>query len=187
MAAWVVTGVLSCLGALAYAELGAMMPASGGPYVFVRAAWGPLIAFLCGWTYFFVVISAALAWMGIMFATYLGQFFDLGSAGKIGAALAMIAVVTAVNYLGVRLGASVQRTLTALKVAGLAVLVGGAWFSGVPPASAAAAGPVTVSGFGVAMIACLTAYDGWIALSAVAGEVRNPQRNIALGAVIGTV
>src|SRR3954451_10953929 len=59
MFAWVFTGVLSCLGALAYAELGAMIPASGGPYVFAREAWGPLVAFLCGWTYFFVVISAS--------------------------------------------------------------------------------------------------------------------------------
>ena len=63
LAVWVFTGVLSFFGALAYAELGAMMPATGGQYVFLREAWGPLFGFLCGWTYYFVVISAAIAWL----------------------------------------------------------------------------------------------------------------------------
>jgi APA family basic amino acid/polyamine antiporter len=182
--AWVFTGVLSCLGALAYAELGAMIPSSGGPYVFAREAWGPLVAFLCGWTYFFIVISASVAWLGINFATYLGQFVSLGAWAKQAAALGLIGVVTAVNYRGVRLGAGVQKLFTAMKVAGLAVLVTGAWFAG-SPAAGAPEGTVTVSGFGVAMIACLTAYDGWIVLSAVAGEVERPQRNLALGAMLG--
>jgi APA family basic amino acid/polyamine antiporter len=97
----------------------------------------------------------------------------------------LIATVTAVNYRGVRLGAGVQKTFTAMKVAGLAVLVGGAWFAGVPAPAGEPSGTVTMSGFGVAMIACLTAYDGWIVLSAVAGEVERPQRNLALGAMLG--
>ena len=74
IAAWMFTGVLSFFGALAYAELGAMMPATGGQYVFLREAYGPLFGFLCGWTYFFIVISAAIAWLSITFATYVGVF-----------------------------------------------------------------------------------------------------------------
>src|SRR5258708_37258141 len=77
---WIFTGVLSFLGALAYAELGAMIPATGGQYVFLREAYGPLLAFLCGWSYFFVVISASIAWLAITFATYLGHSFTVGPA-----------------------------------------------------------------------------------------------------------
>jgi basic amino acid/polyamine antiporter, APA family len=182
VAVWIFTGVLSCLGAMAYAELGAMMPATGGPYVFLRESYGPLLAFLSGWTYFFVIISASLAWLAITFATYLGQFVALGPIASKAVALALIAAVTAINYRGVKLSSTVLNVFTLMKVVGLAVLVGAAFV--VPPAASAAA-PVTVSGFGVAMIACLTAYDGWISLSAVAGEVKDPKRNLPLAAAIG--
>src|SRR5215813_13850385 len=78
VAVWIFSGALSFLGALAYAELGAMIPATGGPYVFLREAYGPLLAFLAGWTYLLIVISASIAWLGINFATYLGQFLPVG-------------------------------------------------------------------------------------------------------------
>src|SRR5260370_30408718 len=77
IAVWIFTGVLSFFGALAYAELGAMIPATGGQYVFLREAYGPLFGFLCGWTNLFVVISAAIAWLSITFATYLSYFVPL--------------------------------------------------------------------------------------------------------------
>jgi APA family basic amino acid/polyamine antiporter len=185
IAAWIFTGILSCLGALAYAELGAMMPATGGPYVFLREAFGPLFAFLSGWTYFFVIISASVAWLAINFATYLGQFLTLSRIASQLIAIALIALVTAANYRGVKLGAAVQNTLTVMKVTGLAVLVGAAFFAGSPAPPAASAPPVTFAGIGIAMIACLTAYDGWISLSAVAGEVIQPKRNLPLGAILG--
>jgi APA family basic amino acid/polyamine antiporter len=182
VAVWIFTGVLSCLGAMAYAELGAMMPATGGPYVFLRESYGALLAFLCGWTYFFVIISASLAWLAINFATYLAQFVALGPTASKAVALALIAAIAAVNYRGVRLSSTVLNYFTLMKIAGLAVLVGAAF---VAPPAASAAAPVTVTGFGVAMIACLTAYDGWISLSAVAGEVRDPKRNLPLAAALG--
>jgi len=72
---WIFTGILSFFGALAYAELGAMFPATGGQYVYLREIYGRFWAFLCGWAYFFVVISAAVAWLGIAFAAYLAYFF----------------------------------------------------------------------------------------------------------------
>src|SRR5689334_6400704 len=74
LAAWIFTGVLSFFGALAYAELGAVIPATGGEYVYLRETYGTLPAFLCGWTYFLVVLSASLGWIGITFANYLGYF-----------------------------------------------------------------------------------------------------------------
>jgi len=186
VAVWVFTGVLSCLGALAYAELGAMMPDTGGPYVFLREAYGSLLAFLSGWTYFFIVISASIAWLAINFATYLNQFVSLSPLASQAVAVVLIAFVTAANYRGVKLGATIQNVFTVMKVGGLAVLVGAAFFVGhssAPPVSPPP--PVTMAGFGIAMIACLTAYDGWIALSAVAGEVKAPNRNLPLGVILG--
>src|ERR1019366_3344537 len=192
VAAWVFTGVLSFFGALAYAELGAMIPATGGQYVFLREAYGPLFGFLCGWTNLFVVISAAIAWLSITFANYLGYFVPLTPLLSKAVAVGLIAAVTLVNYRGVAMGAAVQKTFTLMKLLGLAVLVGAAFLSahhpaalagapaGVPSGPGAPAGAVTLSGFGVAMIACLLSYDGWVALSYVAGEGKNPKRNLPL-------
>jgi APA family basic amino acid/polyamine antiporter len=190
IAAWIFTGVLSFFGALAFAELGAMIPATGGQYVFLREAYGPLFGFLCGWTYFFIVISAAIAWLSITFATYVGYFVTLTPLVSKAIAVGLIAAVTMVNYRGVAVGAAVQNTFTLMKVLGLAVLVGAAFLAERHAAIPAAAippvtGAVTLSGFGVAMIACLLSYDGWVALSFVAGEVKNPKRNLPLALALG--
>ncbi|HTS62804.1 MAG TPA: amino acid permease [Candidatus Acidoferrales bacterium] len=185
IAAWVFTGALSFFGALAYAELGAMIPATGGQYVFLREAWGPLFAFLCGWTFFFVVLSASVGWLAITFATYLAYFVPIGPATAKAVAVALIATVTAVNYRGVTVGAGVQNSFTAIKLAALAVLIGAAFFGAHPPPPAYPPGPVTLSGFGVAMISCVLSYDGWVALSFVAGEVKNPKRNLPLAIALG--
>lgn len=183
---WVFTGVLSLFGALAYAELGAMLPATGGQYVYLREAYGPLPAFLCGWTYFLVVISAAVAWLSIAFSNYLGYFIPLTPTdGKL-IAVGLITAITVINYRGVTAGAAVQNVFTFLKIGGLVVLVAAAFLhGGSAPVTSAAATPFSISAFGVAMIACVLSYDGWVALSFVAGEVRDPKRNLTLAAVIG--
>src|SRR5947208_17129280 len=94
IAAWIFSGVLSFFGALAYAELGAMIPATGGQYVFLREAYGPLFGFLCGWTYFFIIISAAIAWLSITFATYVAYFVPLTALASKAIAVGLIAGVT---------------------------------------------------------------------------------------------
>jgi APA family basic amino acid/polyamine antiporter len=184
---WIFTGVLSFFGALAYAELGAMMPATGGQYVYLREAYGPLWAFLCGWTYFFVILSAAIGWLAISFANYLGYFFALTPALSKAVAVGLIAAVTLVNYRGVTAGAAVQNVFTLMKVGGLVVLIVSAFLAGRPAAvaTAPAAGEFSVGHFGVAMISCVLAYDGWVAISFVAGEVKNPKRNLLLAPVLG--
>src|SRR5215469_14508643 len=128
--AWVFTGVLSFFGALAYAELGAMIPATGGQYAFLREAWGPLFGFLCGWTYFFVVLSASIAWLAITFTTYLGYFVPLSAAAVKVVAVVVIGLMTLVNYRGVRMGATVQNVFTALKLGTLLVLIVSAFVVG---------------------------------------------------------
>jgi APA family basic amino acid/polyamine antiporter len=143
-----------------------------------------MCAFLCGWTYFFVVLSASIAWLAITFATYLGYFVPMGGAASKAVAVAVIGVMTLVNYRGVRTGAAVQNVFTALKLGTLLVLIVSAFVVGQPVA-AGPAGPVTLSGFGVAMISCVLTYDGWVALSFMAGEVKDPKRNLPLGIALG--
>jgi len=184
LAVWIVTGVLTFCGALAYAELGAMMPETGGQYVYLREAYGPLVAFLCGWTYFFVVLSGAIAWLAISFSLYLSYFIPLSTGPARIVAVALIGIITAVNYRGTAAGALVQKIFTFLKVAGLFILINAAFVvASAAPQSAAA--PVTASRFGMAMIACLVAYDGWVAITFIAGEIRDPRRNIPLALGLG--
>jgi basic amino acid/polyamine antiporter, APA family len=192
LGAWIFTGVLSFFGALAYAELGALFPATGGQYVYLREIYGPLWAFLCGWTYFFVILSASIAWLGIVFATYLSYFIPLTPVEAKSIAVALIAVVTAVNYRGVKLGAAVQKLFTAIKLGGLLVLIGSAFLGGAKAAPPPASAPFSLAGtsfslshFGIAMIACVLSYDGWVAVTFVAGEIRNPKRNLLLATATG--
>src|SRR5690348_13208342 len=161
---WIFTGILSFFGALAYAELGALMPATGGEYVYLRESYGPLWAFLCGWTLFFTTLTASVAWLAINFATYLAYFVPLAPPLRTLIALALIAAITAVNYRGAAAGADVQKTFTFLKLLGLAVLIAGAFWNPGHAAAPAPAAPSSFSGFGVAMISGVLAYDGWVAL-----------------------
>ena len=186
VAAWVIGGVLSFFGALAYAELGAMLPATGGQYVFLREAYGPLCAFVCGWTFMLAVLSGGSAWLAVTFSIYAGYFVRLTPAGAKTIAVALIAALSAVNYVGVKEAAGVQRTFTCLKVAALVILIGAAFFSGHSATGGESApGRAGFAHFGVAMAACLMAYNGWSYVSFVAGEVRDPERNLLRSLVIG--
>lgn len=186
---WVASGILSYFGALAYAELGAMMPATGGQYVYLREAYGPLWAFVSNWTFMLAVLSGGTAWLAVTFTIYLGQFVHLGQAASTAVPVALIAVLSAVNYAGVRQGALVQRAFTALKIAGIALLIGSAFFGIAPPRAQDSAGHFAFSpaSFGVAMIACLMAYNGWTYISFVAGEVKRPERNLPLSLALGMI
>ena len=187
LSTWIVSGVLSFFGALAYAELGAMIPETGGQYVYLREAYGPMCAFVCAWTFMLAVLSGGSAWLAVTFSIYAGYFVPLTPATSKLTSVGLIAVLSLVNYLGVREGAWVQRTFTCLKIAALLVLIGAAFWA---PQSAAVGkasehSPVSFTGLGVGMAACLMAYNGWSYVSFVAGEVRDPQRNLRRALVIG--
>lgn len=182
---WIVAGAVSFFGALAYAELGAMIPATGGQYVYLRESYGPLCAFLSGWSLFFTYLSAAVGWLAIAFTNYLSYFVPLSALMAKVIALALIAAMTFVNYRGITAGAAVQKGLTFLKLAGLAILIGGAFVSRAHAAAVPAGGGFSLGHFGVAMISGVMAFDGWVALSFVAGEVRNPKRNLPLALALG--
>lgn len=192
MLVWLVGGLLSLLGALTYGELGAMKPAAGGLYVYIRDGFGRFPAFLFGWTLFFVISSGAVATLAVAFSAYLGEIVPLTPLLAKLIAVLMIAVVTLVNVLGTRASADLQNWTTATKVIGIllmsvVLLWLGRGFQG--------SGPVLwptefsgslASGFGLAMIGVLWAYEGWQFVTYSAGEVNNAKRNLPLGLVIGT-
>jgi len=189
---WVAGGVLSLLGALTYAELGAMRPQAGGLYVYIRDGFGRFPAFLFGWTTFFITGSGTIATLAVAFTAYLGQLVPLGPVSGRLAAIVMIAVIMLVNVRGTRTSAGFQGWTTLLKVAGIVVLSTlfllrghglGATASGAAPALP---GGSLYAGFGLAMIGTLWAYEGWQFVTYSAGEVKNPQRTFPRGIVLGT-
>jgi len=206
--AWVLGGVLAITGGLTYAEMGAMYPRSGGVYVFLREAYGPLPAFLYGWASLLVVISGSMAAVAVGFAEYLSYFIPAAStsnvvvslpvpwgqwsisAGQLVAA-ASLAVLGAVNYVGVRSGNMVNVVLTAAKVAGLvaipvmAIIAGSVTPSFTPVVPAEVARPL--ASFGIAMIAVLWTYESWYYVTYAAGEVKDPARNVPRALVIGVL
>jgi basic amino acid/polyamine antiporter, APA family len=192
LAVWVFAGIVSFFGALACAELGCAFPSTGGQYVFLREAYGRLAGFLCGWSMFVVARTAQVAWMAVTLALYFSYFVPLSVFQSKLLGVAAIALFTGINYWGVTAGAMVQKIFTLAKVAGLLVIIGSALFWGGPVVTSFArdsggfAGGFSASSFGIALIACVLAFDGWVQLSFVAGEVRNPQRNLLLALVIGS-
>jgi basic amino acid/polyamine antiporter, APA family len=196
---WLVGGLLSGAGALTLAELGAMMPRAGGLYVFLRAAYGALPAFLFGWVEFLVVRSGSMATLAAAFARYFAQLAPApaaigGELWQAGAAVAAIGVVTAVNVLGTRFGGALQVLGTALKLGGLALLfalplvLGGGSISNLTPVwpSAGAGGSSLFAGMMTAMVGVLWAYDGWTNVTPVAEEIRDPGRNVPRALLWGT-
>ena len=188
---WVVAGVLSLLGALTYAEMGAAKPDAGGLYLYIRDAFGALPAFLYGWTAFFVIGSGSVATLAVAFTSYLQQFVTVSPVvGKLVAALVVV-VVMVVNVRGVRQGADVQNVTTAIKAGAIVVMSVLLMALGTRPEAAAATAELAsgslLSGVGLAMIAVLWAYEGWQYVTFSAGETVDPQRTFPRAIVFGTV
>jgi basic amino acid/polyamine antiporter, APA family len=189
---WAVAGVLSLLGALSFAELAAMMPLAGGQYVYLREAYGSLVSFLCGWSFFIAAQTGGIAVLAVGFAEFLNEFFTMSLWEQRAAAAASIVVFTAINYRGVREGGAVQSILTGLKVAAVVgiILLGYLLVHGPPPAGTTLPAPSGVgilAPFGVAMVGALWAYEGWNACTFASGEVKNPERNLPLALIFGTL
>jgi basic amino acid/polyamine antiporter, APA family len=190
---WVVGGAVSLLGALAVAELGAAMPKAGGIYVYLSEAFGPVWGFLYGWSAGVVINPASIAAIALGFATYLGFFVQLGDAGIKAVAVGSIVALTVLNSLGVRLGAITQNVLTLIKIGLVATLIvvgfvlpGGNVANLAPLWSTAPLGS-QVAAFGVALVAVLWAYDGWIEITYVGSEVTEPDRTIPRSIILSTV
>ncbi len=207
--AWLVGGLLSFFGALTYAELGAMKPQAGGEYVYVRDAYGPLGGFLYGWTWFVIAKPASVATIATGLVRVLGTFpifsffsnnifliisshFFAVTWGQLIAISAAI-LISGLNYLGVKKAGEFQLVFTVLKVAiilgivvvcfsGAGTATGRGWSNFAGRFAGAKGG---IAGFMAALVAALWAYDGWNDLNMVAGEVKQPERNIPIALIAG--
>ncbi len=206
--AWVVGGLLTLAGAFTYAELGAAMPEAGGQYVYINKAYGELAAFLFGWIFFFAYMTGGIAFLTLALIEYLAYFFPglsidnplftIGggifslSAGHL-VGIGAISLLTLVNFLGVGLGKTVQNILTVIKIGAILVFVFLAFSIGkIQPIDITATAPdlsfgQTVTGFFVALVAVSWAFDGWNNVNFVAGEIINPQRNLTIALILGTL
>jgi len=199
--AWLVGGLLSFFGALTYAELGAMKPQAGGEYVYVRDGYGPLAGFLYAWTWFIIAKPASIATVTIGLVRILGTFptFAFFSNPVISqpfvvtygqlVAIAATGLISLLNYVGIKKAGEFQLVFTLLKVAiilGIVVIGfsyrGGSWSHFAGTYAAARGG---IGGFMAALVAALWAYDGWNDLNMVAGEIRQPERNIPIALIVG--
>lgn len=182
---WAAGGALSLLGVLAIAELGATYPQSGGLYVHLRRAFGPWAAFLFGWTMLAVLLPSSVAYFAVVTARHLGPVLGV-RPGII--SLAVIVVATGVNLTGVRRAASVHDVTTAVRTLALVgVAVAALWSPSAPappPTGASGASALALVG---AVIPVLWAYDGWMELPSIAGEMRAPARDLPRALVGGTL
>src|SRR5579871_1667191 len=207
---WVLGALISLCACFAFAELGSMFPDSGGQYIYLREAYGDLIAFLYGWMLFSVANGGTIAALSVASAAYLGQVFPIVAQEHVvftflGIAvtrahllgLVLIVVLTYVNVVGLRWGALLQNVSTWTKFAAMAAFVGlgfaigkGNWSNfrahGIP-LSLGLSPAGLISAFGVGLIAVFWAYDGWVYITWVAGEVKNPRRNVPLAMVLGVL
>jgi APA family basic amino acid/polyamine antiporter len=179
---WVVAGVLSWFGAVTLAELGALYPKAGGEYVYLEKAYHPLLGFLYGWTLFSVIQTASIAAVAVVFMTYLGYFFPMSGGAITTGAIVLIIGLSVWNSISLRTSANTQNVTTVAKLVmvGLIAVIclvfgkqGGTSFAEILPA---ASGRSLLGSFGIAMVAALWAYDGWISVTFVGGEVREPQK-----------
>src|SRR5579871_5861048 len=207
---WVLGGVVSLFGCVAFAELGSMFPDSGGQYVYLRETYGDLVAFLYGWMLFSVANGGTIAALSVASAAYIGQVVPLLSQERVAFSFAgiavthahlfgllLIALLTVINVVGLRWGALLQNVSTWTKFTAMAAFVGlgfvigkGHWSnfhaSGTPLNLGLNAGQL-ISAMGVGLIAVFWAYDGWVYITWVAGEVKEPRRNVPRAMVLGVL
>ncbi len=207
---WVLGALISLCACFAFAELGSMFPDSGGQYIYLREAYGDLIAFLYGWMLFSVANCGSIAALSVASAAYVGQVFPIVSqthvvfvvAGIVVTrahllGLVLIAVLTYVNVVGLRWGTLLQNVSTWTKFIAMAAFVvlgfaigKGNWsnfhFHGVGLSMGLGSAQL-ISTLGVGLIAVFWAYDGWVYITWVAGEVKDPRRNVPLAMVLGVL
>ncbi len=214
---WIIAGIFSLFGALIYAELGAMLPETGGIYVYFRKMFGDFVAYLYGWAAFSVMNTAAIAAIAFVCAQYadyflhlprfsevteqsvvwqlpfIGDLFPLKNFGVKSLAISLVAGLTWLNYRSVKAGSSFQLISTIVKVGVIAALVVGIFFFGNGSvqnffhAENPKQGGALLSGIIAALTGAFFAYDGWINITYIAGEIKQPQRNIPKSLFTGVI
>ncbi len=185
---WLVSGVLTFFGALVCAELSSAFSETGGVYVFLKETYSPALGFLWGWAMFWIMHTGIVAAISVVVARYIGFFIELSDAGVRVVAIAAIAVLSAINYVGVRQGSAVQTFFTIVKVLAIvAMLAMVLVLAPEKPATFAARGPIEMRPLMIAVIAGLFAYGGWHMVTYAAEETEEPQRTIPRALLAGTL
>src|ERR1039457_2041696 len=193
LTAWLIGGAIALIGALSYAELGAMMPQVGGEYAFLREGWHPIVGFLYGWALLLVISTGAIAAVTMKFAETLATLVPaLQSPLKIKlTGLAALWGLAAVNYFGVKPGALVQNVFTTGKLIALACLIALGFSTHLPshltlhPFAAGGYEGSFIIAMGAAMAPILFSYGGWQNSTYTAGEIVNPQKTVPRASIIG--
>jgi APA family basic amino acid/polyamine antiporter len=212
--AWLVGGLITLAGALTYAELGASLPHAGGQYVYLREAFGPVFGFMFGWLMFLVYMTGGIAGLAVAFAEYFGYFFPqlslenilfeinlnvLGSPVKIPLSAGKLVGVGVIFFLSIiimmetRFGKIIQNFFTVIKIGVLLGIIVLGFTLGKGTSIDFSLNPTglsfgtIVSGFGLALVAIFWAFDGWNNVTFVAGEIKNPRRNIPLALIYGAL
>lgn len=196
LATWVAGGAIALAGAFIYAELADRMPEVGGQYAYLREAYHPIVGFLYGWVALLVIHAGGTAAVAVTFAKYFRELSH-GAGSEQVTSVAVIAILTAINCLGVRAGSGVQSGFMILRILAIALIVAaGAWFVSSSPASPHVAwqpvleGPASLgllSIFGAAMVPVLFGYGGWQTSNYIAGEIRDARKNLPRALVLGVL
>ncbi|MEW6456601.1 MAG: amino acid permease [Acidobacteriota bacterium] len=188
---WMLGGIITLFGGLSLAELGVLYPRAGGMFVYLKEAYGKFWGFLYGWTLFTVIQTASIAAVAVVFATYLGHFVELSRYSIVGIAIISIVFLSIVNCFGVKLGAKIQNFFSVLKISAIIVLIFltfskqlGATYSNFFPLFPENNTFPFLAAFGLSMVYILFTYDGWIHINYIAGEVKNPSRNIPVSLIV---
>ena len=187
---WILGGIVSLFGALSVAELGAAMPRTGGQYVYLSEAYGPIWGYLYGWSAVAVINTASIAAVGVAFSEYLGFFIPMTDVSIKGIAVVIITTLTIINIIDVKSGARFQNLFTFTKLGGifgiilLGLCMGGGNAGNLKPIFSDLSYTSLVGPLGLAMVAVLWTFDGWIFVTYVAGEIKNPGRNIPLSLIL---
>src|SRR5947207_13504189 len=191
LAAWIVGGAIAVIGAFCFGELGRRRPRAGGGYVYLRETWGPLPAFLYGWALLLVIATGAIAAVAVTFANYALALAGLSARLTVPVAIGAIALVSGINYVGVKPAAVTQNVFTLLKLAALAVLIVAGLAFAVPPTalhqpppSTTASGGTAIA-LGAALVPILFTYGGWQQTNFIAEEIVEPEKNLPRALVLG--
>lgn len=190
IAVWAIGGLITLSGALTFSELGSIFPQAGGIYVFLREAYGGLLGFLYGWAYLVIITSGSIAVLALAFSYYLSFFIPMNNTWKILTGIIAISVLTTLNILRAKYGEIFSNIFTGLKLIGIFIIIFAGLFFGSKLLSfesltSSVSTTTKLSGFGIALTGVLFSYGGWQHASFLAGETKNPSKNVPIAMITG--
>ena len=189
---WAIGGLITLTGALTFGELGSLFPKAGGIYVFLKEAYGSWLGFLYGWAYLLIITSGSIAVLALAFSYYLSVFIPMNEIGKIITSIIAIILLTTLNVLRAKFGEMFSNIFTGLKILGILIIISVGLLFGSAGLSfnahtVVSSGISGFSSFGVALVGVLFSYGGWQHASFLAGETKNPARNVPVAMITGAV